>query len=57
MAKMGRPKSEKPRDIKISVRFTQEEYECLLEYAQRHKMSVTQVMRLCLKKEIFKTQL
>lgn len=45
MAKMGRPLSDNPMNIKKSVRFTEEEYNHLLKYAQNHNMSVTQVIR------------
>lgn len=31
MARTGRPKSDDPMDKKVSVRFTNEEYEILLE--------------------------
>ena len=32
MAKMGRPKVDKPADKKVTVRFTEEEHELLIEY-------------------------
>lgn len=56
MAGRGRPKSEKPLDKKVSVRFTQKEYDILLEYAQTHKMSVTQVIRMCVEMKILTSQ-
>jgi hypothetical protein len=56
MPRTGRPKSEKPLDQKISIRFTQEEYSILVEYAQNHNMAVTQVIRLCLQENILKRQ-
>ena len=34
MAKMGRPKVEKPIDHIVTVKFREEEYQALLEYAQ-----------------------
>ena len=46
MAKMGRPTIDVKRDQRVTVRFTQEEYELLLEYADAHKISVTQAIRL-----------
>lgn len=52
----GRPKSEKPLDKKVSIRFTTEEYTILLEYANAHKITVTQAIKLCVKSEIFDTQ-
>lgn len=56
MAGRGRPKSEKPLDKKVSVRFTQKEYDILLEYAQTHKMSVTQAIRMCVEMKILTSQ-
>ena len=56
MAGRGRPKSEKPLDKKVSVRFTQKEYDILLEYAQTHKVSVTQAIRMCVEMKILTSQ-
>ena len=36
MAKMGRPKVDKPADKKVTVRFTEEEHELLIEYTTKH---------------------
>lgn len=49
MARTGRPKSDNPMDRKVSVRFTEEEYQILLEYAKNHNMSITQVIKLSIK--------
>ena len=49
MARTGRPKSDKPLDKKVSVRFNEEEYELLLEYAKNHELSVTQAIKMSLK--------
>ena len=46
MTKMGRPTIDVKRDQRATVRFTQEEYDLLLEYADAHKISVTQAIRL-----------
>lgn len=46
MAKMGRPKVDKPINRSVTVKFKEEEYQLLLEYAERHEMSVSQVVRL-----------
>ena len=46
MAKMGRPTIDVKRDQRVTVRCTQEEYDLLLEYADAHKISVTQAIRL-----------
>ena len=56
MANMGRPKSDNPLDKKVSVRFTQGEYEVLLEYAKKHDMTVTQEVRLGVEKYILTKQ-
>lgn len=56
MARTGRPKSESPKDERVSVRFTKEEYEILLEYAKNHELSVTQAIRLCVKMQILAEQ-
>ena len=43
--KMGRPKSEDPKTIRVQVRFTESEYTALKEYAQKHSLTITQVVR------------
>ncbi len=45
MAKMGRPKSDNPKDYKISVRFTDEEHEKLKKYATENNLTITQTIR------------
>lgn len=55
MARTGRPKSD-PMDKKVSVRFTNEEYEILVEYAKNHDLSITQAIKLSLKMDILSTQ-
>lgn len=45
MAKMGRPQAENPIARKLSVRFSEEEYNKMSEYAKSHNMSVAQVVR------------
>lgn len=52
MAKMGRPKTDDPADKRVNVRFKGEEYDLLLEYAQSHDMSITQVIKLAVEKLI-----
>lgn len=37
---------------KVSVRFTNEEYEILVEYAKNHDLSITQAIKLSLKMDI-----
>ena len=56
MAKMGRPKSDNPMDKKVSVRFNQQEYDILLEYARTHEMTVTQVIKLCVEMKLLTKQ-
>ena len=56
MARTGRPKSDAPMDKKVSVRFTNEEYEILLEYAKNHELSVTQAIKMSLRMDILSTQ-
>lgn len=56
MARTGRPKSDDPMDKKVSVRFTNEEYEILLEYAKNHRLSVTQAIKMSLRMNILSTQ-
>lgn len=53
MAKMGRPKIDNPADKRITVRFRDEEYYMLLEYAEHHNMSVAQVIRWAVETKVF----
>lgn len=46
MAKMGRPKVDRPADKKVTIRFTGEEHEMLLEYTKNHNMTMTQVIKM-----------
>lgn len=45
MAKMGRPKIEKPKANKISIRFTDEEYEQLKKRADQSGQTITEIIR------------
>lgn len=45
MAKVGRPKEVQPYDRSVTVRFKGSEYELLLEQAQRHNMTISQLVR------------
>ena len=56
MARTGRPKSDNPLDRKVSIRFTEEEYEILLEYATNHEMSITQAIKMSVKLNILSAQ-
>lgn len=45
MAKVGRPREVQPYDRSVTVRFKGSEYELLLEQAQRHNMTISQLVR------------
>lgn len=57
MAKMGRPKVDNPADKRVTVRFQEKEYDLLLEYAENHNMTITQVIRLAVEKQILTEQM
>lgn len=46
MARTGRPKVEKPYDHKVTVKFKDEEYQLMVEYAESHNLSISQLIRL-----------
>lgn len=56
MAKMGRPKVDEPADKRVTVRFKKQEYNLLLEYADHHKMTIAQAVRLAVEREILTKQ-
>lgn len=56
MAKTGRPKGDNPMDRKVSIRFTEKEYELLLEYAKNHELSITQAIKMSVKLNILSAQ-
>jgi antitoxin component of RelBE/YafQ-DinJ toxin-antitoxin module len=43
--KTGRPKSENPKDITIKSRIDAETHKKLMEYCEKHNMTVTDVIR------------
>ncbi len=45
MAKMGRPKVENPSTNRITVRFTDKEYNSIRNYAKAHKTTMTKVIK------------
>ena len=45
-ARTGRPKAEKPFDHKVTVKFKEEEYQVMVEYAETHNLSISQLIRL-----------
>lgn len=46
MARTGRPKVERPYDHKVTVKFKEEEYQVMVEYAESHNLSISQMIRL-----------
>lgn len=56
MAKMGRPKVDDPADKRVTVRFKEQEYNLLLEYAEHQKVTIAQAVRLAVEKEILTKQ-
>ncbi len=45
LAKVGRPKADNPRKVRIMVRLTEEEYRRLKERAEDRNLSVTEAVR------------
>ncbi len=45
LPRTGRPKSENPRNIRIVIRFTEEEYKKVKEHAKKESLSVTETIR------------
>ena len=48
MAKMGRPKSDDPKQKSLSLRMNDKEFEKLKEYATVRNMTITQVLNKAL---------
>ena len=46
MARTGRPKAEKPFDHKVTVKFKEEEQQMMVEFAESHNLSISQLIRL-----------
>lgn len=46
MARTGRPKVNKPINHVVTVKFREEEYQLMLEYAENHNLSISQMIRL-----------
>ena len=55
MARTGRPKAEDPVNKRVTIRFKEDEYELLLEYAENHHMSIAQVIRLAVEMQVLTT--
>ena len=45
MARTGRPKTDDPRDNRVSVRFTDEEYDQLKKRAKKEQLTIAQTIR------------
>lgn len=45
MSQMGRPKSDDPKIHKVSVRFTESEYQRLKAYAERIDKTMTETLK------------
>lgn len=41
---MGRPKAESPKKMNVSFRMTKEEHEKLTKYAEKHNLTITEVL-------------
>lgn len=52
MARTGRPKAEDPANMRVTVRFKQNEYELLLEYAKNHNMTIAQAIRFAVEMQM-----
>lgn len=52
MAKMGRPKSDNPKLRALNIRLTETDYQRLLAYAQSHNLTITEVVRKGIEKEM-----
>lgn len=46
MTRTGRPKADKPFDHKVTVKFKEEEYQIMVEYAETHNLSISQLIRM-----------
>ena len=44
MAKMGRPTVEEPKDKRVSMRVTEKDYERIFAYAEKHKITVAELI-------------
>lgn len=56
MARTGRPKVDKPINRSVTVKFKEEEYQLMLDYVESHNISVSELIRIGVEKEIIKTK-
>ena len=54
MARTGRPRVDKPINHVVTVKFREEEYQLMLEYAENHNLSISQMIRLGIEMQIKK---
>lgn len=52
MAKMGRPKVDKPINHVVTVKFREEEYQLMLEYAESHNLTISHMIRLGIEMQV-----
>ena len=50
MAKMGRPKSENPKDYQVGIRFNAKEKQAMEIFAQENQITVAEVVRRAVRK-------
>lgn len=46
VARTGRPRVKEPINHVVTVKFKEEEYQLMLEYAENHNLSISQMIRL-----------
>lgn len=52
MARTGRPKAEEPANMRVTIRFKENEYNLLLEYAENHSMTIAQAVRFAVEQQV-----
>ena len=53
MAKMGRPKAENPKDKRIGIRMTAEEYEHLIQYAKHYNQTISEAVQQLIRQHCY----
>ncbi len=56
MARTGRPKAEEPANMRVTIRFKENEYNLLLEYAENHNMTIAQAVRFAVEQQMLSDQ-
>ena len=54
MAKMGRPTKDDPISHVVSVKFNEKDYNLMVEYANRHNMTISRLIRYSIEQQIIK---